>query len=111
MLEAAVTREELVRYAAEKGEVPTFLKSPSFQPATRNVGGRPQKHDWEAFYAFVAYEADIHGLPAKQSELVKKAQEYFQKQGQDEPAESLIKERVSKIYDVLKKLGRKPNNA
>lgn len=118
-----VSRPNLVTYAKVKKLYPPFLfdtiapfveNDSPFQASVTgkletshdnkpiNRGGRPQEHDWDTFTLEVICKANsLDGLPDTQSELVKEMQTWFQANYGNEPAESSVKSRISKIYRYL----------
>lgn len=68
---------------------------PKMEVARR--GPRP-KWDWEGMLAYLAAVADRpDGLPERQADLEKMGAEWFRREVDDEPAESSIRERASKV--------------
>jgi hypothetical protein len=67
-----------------------------------NRGGRPQEHDWNTFILEIISRANRpDGLPDTQAELVREMLGWFQSTFGKEPAESAVKERISKIYRYM----------
>lgn len=67
-----------------------------------NRGGRPQEHDWNAFIFEIIRRANQpDGLPDTQAELVREMLTWFQSKTGREPAESAVKDRISKIYRYM----------
>jgi hypothetical protein len=66
--------------------------------ATRNVGGRPPKWDWEKFWLELCARIHEDGLPATQAEMVERMGQWFVNDLGDHPAESEIKKRVSGLW-------------
>ena len=71
-----------------------------------NRGGRPSEHDWNTFIVEIIRRANQpDGLPGTQAELVRDMLAWFQLTYGREPAESSVKERISKIYRHLAEAG------
>lgn len=67
-----------------------------------NRGGRPQEHDWDSFVLEIVNRANQpDGLPETQADLVRSMLDWFQQKYGREPAESSVKNRISKIYRYL----------
>ena len=64
----------------------------------KNKGGRPPEYDWNAFNFEIIRIADRDGLPETRADLVRQMQEWFSLRYDKEPAESLIRSRISLIY-------------
>ena len=123
---AVVSRQWLMELATSKGVRPTFLfdtllpdQAPNESASddvkvtenakTKNKGGRPPEHDWDACIIEIIRTANTpDGLPESQAELVRQLSEWFSKTYNNEPAESSIKSRVSRIYGILG-ISRKPS--
>lgn len=70
--------------------------------AKPNKGGRPAEYDWDAFIVEIIRRAnEPDGLPSTQAELVSAMLAWFSDTCGREPAESAVKDRVSKIYRRL----------
>ena len=120
-----VKREDLRAYADRKGQRPAFLfdtllsetaTEKTKQPALlredsdqdKSKGGRPREYDWDAFTIEIIRIANTpDGLPKTQAELIEKMFQWCQEEWGREPAESSVKNRISKIYNGLG-LGQKP---
>lgn len=91
----------------ERGEPARLTTIQSSLPAPTkppNRGGRPQEHDWNTFILEIIRRANQpDGLPVTQAELVRDMLTWFQETFGNEPAESSVKERISKIYRHLAK--------
>lgn len=123
-----VSRHDLKSYAHQRQLYPAFLfdtlapfgntqtlqasphlrRSEPVEPVTvktvRNVGGRPPEYDWDSFILEVICRANsLDGLPDTQSELIRDLLQWFSDVYGVEPAESAVKQRISKIYNYLKK--------
>lgn len=125
-----VSRHDLEAFARKRGLYPAFLfdtlapfvstgvfressepaRTITIQPAIAvptpvpavNRGGRPQEHDWNAFILEIIRRANQpDGLPETQAELVREMLAWFQSTTGREPAESSVKERISKIYRYM----------
>lgn len=71
-----------------------------------NRGGRPPEHDWNSFTLEIIRRANHpDGLPDTQAQLVRDMLEWFGRIYNREPADSLVKERISKIYAYLAAAG------
>jgi hypothetical protein len=67
-----------------------------------NRGGRPPEHDWNTFILEIIRRANHpDGLPDTQAALVREMLAWFQSTFGKEPAESAVKERISKIYRYM----------
>lgn len=72
------------------------------EPAPVNRGGRPAEYDWDTFTMEIIRRANLpDGLPEKQADLVRDMLSWFQTTYGQEPAESAVKSRISKIYRYL----------
>jgi hypothetical protein len=72
------------------------------EPAPVNRGGRPAQYDWDSFAMEIIRQANLpDGLPEKQADLVRGMLAWFQATYDQEPAESAVKARISKIYRYL----------
>lgn len=86
--------------AAVKSEVPAPIPA----AGTLKRGGRPQEYDWDTFtLEIIRIAATPDGLPDTQAELVRMMAEWFQRTNGQEPAESSMKMRISRIYSYLEK--------
>ena len=129
--ETLVSRTELEKFARKRKLFPAFLfdtlapfegtggisgngkpptartlpsDPPSNPPAPIDRGGRPAEHDWNAFFLEIVRRANRpDGLPETQAELVRDMLAWFLSTYGREPAESSVKERVSKVYKHLAK--------
>jgi hypothetical protein len=118
---ALLTRTDLEEFASSKKVFPAFLfdtlmpfgsqktgSTPKKQ--ARNKGGRPAEYDWDAFTIEIIRIADLpDGLPEKQADLVNMMIEWFSRTYDGEPAESAVKQRISKIYNTIRK-GKNPKD-
>ena len=64
-------------------------------------GSRPPKYDWDGVYVEIIRVAVQQGLPRTQAELVRHIQNWFSEVANEEPTESEIKKRISRIYHAL----------
>jgi hypothetical protein len=72
------------------------------ETTSANRGGRPAQYDWDSFTMEIIRRANLpDGLPEKQAYLVREMLEWFQVTCGQEPAESAVKARISKIYKYL----------
>lgn len=79
-----------------KIEEPSVIDAPP-----KNKGGRPREYDWDAFTIEIIRVANLDGLPDSQAELVRHMLEWCLHTWGKEPAESSVKNRISKIYNAL----------
>ncbi len=96
---------------AEPAWMPAIKKplKASEQPVPLNRGGRPQEYDWDTFLLEIIRKANTpDGLPDKQADLVKDMLFWFQETYSNEPAESAVKARISKIYRYLAEAKNQP---
>ena len=117
-----VSRNDLEEFARKKRLYPAFLfdtiapfeKSQQFgfdhpratlvrgRSEAGQVLGRPQEYDWDAFvFEIIRLANQPDGLPERQADLIRKMLAWFQGTAGREPAESSVKERISKIYKYL----------
>lgn len=76
----------------------------------KNVGGRPQKHDWSAMLRQIVVIAETQGLP-KKSVLISKLEPWRELSDPDGgPSDASIYAQIQPIYDELKKLGWEPKS-
>jgi hypothetical protein len=111
MSKVLVERTDLQTFARERELFPRFLfdTMATFDgPVVRNYaelknrGGRPPEYDWDTFIFEIIRRANTpDGLPEKQADLIKSMLLWFQETYGREPAESAVKDRVSKIYRYL----------
>lgn len=64
-------------------------------------GGRPPKWDWEACWLQICVSIHDEGLPDTQAELVRKLQSWFLESTGEEPSDSSIRERTTKVFKAL----------
>lgn len=84
----------------ETPRIRTVDPPPAVRPTGR--GGRPQEHDRDSFVLEIISRANQpDGLPETQAELVRSMLDWFQQKYGREPAESSVKDRISKIYRYL----------
>jgi hypothetical protein len=70
----------------------------------KSSGGRPPEYDWASFNAEIAKIAHHpDGLPDKQADLEKKMSQWCINTWDKQPSESLIRDKISKIYQSIKK--------
>lgn len=75
---------------------------PTSVPQATNRGGRPQEYDWNSFALEIVHRANQpDGLPETPAELVRDMLDWFQAEFGKEPAESSVRERISKIYKYI----------
>lgn len=67
--------------------------------------GRPTKYDWESFYIAITLIANsLDGLPDKQADLEAEMMQWcIDNNWPDTPAQSMIRKKISPIYQALKK--------
>jgi len=71
-------------------------------PASPNRGGRPQEYDWNSFALEIIYRANQpDGLPGAPADLIRDMLSWFQTTFGREPAESSVRDRISKIYKYM----------
>ncbi len=71
-------------------------------PRVRAPGpGAPPKHDWDAFYGFIARRVLDHGVPRAQAELVREGLEWFDRQSATPPDERTVRRKVSALWRGL----------
>jgi len=73
--------------------------------------GRPEGYDWNACVGEIVRLADMDGLPVTQAELLRHLQGWFIDQFDDCPSDSVLKSRISSIYQYLEKIGWKSNRS
>lgn len=74
------------------------------EPTATNRGGRPVEYDWDSFTLEIILRANSpDGLPETQAELIRDMLQWFSDTYGVEPAESAVKQRISKVYSYLKK--------
>lgn len=89
-------------YARIRDRNPISASPP--EPTVTNRGGRPVEYDWDSFTMEIILRAnDPDGLPDTQAELIRDLLQWFSDTSGVEPAESAVKQRISKIYNYLKK--------
>jgi hypothetical protein len=107
-----VSREALRNFAAKRRLHPTFLfdtthpinseqapPSGETKEQGKSRGGRPEEYDWDAMTGEILRIAHLDGLPEKQADLATKLLDWFgQHFGDELPAESNVKQRVSAFY-------------
>lgn len=118
-----VSRANLENFAKTKKLYPAFLfdtqtsfgeqvsdngtpNNPPTKPAVSpvNVGGRPAEYDWNSFtFEIIRLANHPDGLPETQAELIHEMLAWFSITYGTEPAESSVKQRISKIYKYLAK--------
>lgn len=80
-----------------KWQLDTLLPEPAFTPVNR--GGRPPEYDWDTFLMEIIRRANLpDGLPETQADLIRDMLVWFLDTSGREPAESAVKQRISKIY-------------
>ncbi len=77
-----------------------------------NRGGRPTEYDWDALTMEIIRHANSpDGLPEKQADLVREMLGWFSETYGTEPAESSVKQRISRIYKYLANHKSKAKNS
>jgi hypothetical protein len=123
--ESLVSRADLEAFARNRDMYPPFLfdtlapfpeedlytrirshraspQSPA-EPKAENRGGRPAEYDWDSFTIEIIRKANgPNGLPETQAELIRDLLQWFSDTYGIEPAESAVKQRISKIYRYLR---------
>ncbi len=69
------------------------------QGKTKLPPGRPQKYDWDAFWREIVKVADMDGLPETKAELVEHMSEWCEIAWGEEPASSVIREKIARLYN------------
>jgi hypothetical protein len=91
---------ELLDSPPDEPRDPTNRAPPAPQ-RPKNPGGRPQKYDWDAMYAWTVEIADRDGLPERQK-LVKMLFDKMIEAGWDEwPSDSKMKDWARNLYERL----------
>lgn len=79
------------------------------EPKATNRGGRPAEYDWDSFTMEIIHRPNSpDGLPEVQAELIRDLLQWFSDAYRNEPAESEVKQRISKIYKYLNEAKNKP---
>jgi hypothetical protein len=74
------------------------------ETTVKNIGGRPPVYDWDSFVCEIVRRANhSDGLPDSQAELIRDMLQWFADTYEAEPAESAVKQRISKFYNYIKK--------
>jgi hypothetical protein len=81
-----------------------ILKS-QFNPVERR--GRKPKFKWEEFLTEIIVRADLDALPEKQADLEKEMASWCLDKWGEEPSNSMIRKRISAIYNHHRKSGLK----
>ena len=68
--------------------------------------GRPRSYDWDNFYIEIAVRADLDGLPESLAELERMMADWCDENWNRTPAESVIREKISPIYNHIRKAGK-----
>jgi hypothetical protein len=87
----------------DQGKGAGLASSPDSQQnaIARDRGGRPPKYDWESFFCEIIKRANTpDGLPER-AELTKAMKEWCQSAWKTEPPDSLLREKIAKVYDAL----------
>jgi hypothetical protein len=127
-----VSRTDLEAFARKRNLFPAFLfdtlapfqqqdllapRTQAIQPnvpvlqasVPANRGGRPAQYDWDSFTMEIVRRANLpDGLPEKQADLVREMLSWFQTTYDQEPAESAVKARISKVYRYLEQVKNLP---
>jgi hypothetical protein len=95
--------DELFRvFPRDKTGSPT--SRPALPQASSRVGrGRPRKHPWDEMYIEIIARAQLGRLPETQAELVSQMAQWWVDMFREQPADSLLRERISAIYERLRK--------
>jgi hypothetical protein len=81
---------------------PSSPATPAHVSPTPNRGGRPQEYDWNSFALEIICRANQpDGLPETPAELIRDMLGWFQTEYGREPAESSVRDRISKIYRYI----------
>ena len=90
--DAVVAEGVLVRRVDVERLWPIVLAGTDKQETSgKHKGGAPRKWDWEGAIMEMGRIAHDEGLPEKQAEFVKRIQDWFYKEKQDNPADSEVK--------------------
>jgi hypothetical protein len=68
-----------------------------------NKGGPPLKYDWEAMWIEVVRISQHDVFPKTRAELMNKLLQWFEDQNKTAPGETVIKEKISRLFRVLEK--------
>jgi hypothetical protein len=71
--------------------------------ATKPKVGRPNIHDWDAFWIETFGRVYINGIPENQMELVRKMLQWLESNKGKQPHESEVRNRISALCTRLKK--------
>jgi hypothetical protein len=66
--------------------------------------GRPEKYNWTEFYVEVIVRADLDNLPESQAELERSMADWCEQKWGIQPGDSTIREKISPIYNHLRKV-------
>ncbi len=80
------------------------LAKTNIRTPTTKQRGRPEKYNWPEFHAEIAVRADLDGLPGSQAELERSMADWCQDNWDVSPADSTIREKISPIYNHLRKV-------
>ena len=69
----------------------------------KSKGGRPPTFKWYEFYQEIVVRADLDGLPVTQTELLSDMRKWFDGKGLDCPSDTVLKEKISPIYNHPRK--------
>jgi hypothetical protein len=73
-------------------------------PHQLNKGGRPRNPSWDDFYTEIICIANtVEGLPSPRARLIKQMLEWCSSNWSEEPGESVVEQRIYKIYNAAKK--------
>lgn len=76
--------------------------TPTPVPVQPNRGGRPQEYDWNSFALEIIHRANQpDGLPDAPAELIRDMLGWFLTEYGREPADSSVRDRISKIYKYM----------
>ena len=79
----------------------SFKVSPQTSPS-RPAGGRPPKHDWDAFWIeIVLFAAKEDIQPGDRERLRQHMNEWVAKNSKDPPEESTIAKRLKRLFDMV----------
>lgn len=81
------------------------ISNSQFNPVERR--GRKPKYNWEEFLTEIIVRADLDSLPEKQADLESEMAYWCLDQWDEEPSNSMIRKRISLIYNHYRKNGLK----
>jgi hypothetical protein len=79
------------------------------EPVETKKGGRPQTIEWDWIYREIIIEADLHGLPEDQGDLIKVIGKRYKQKFGKHVGRSTLQEKISPIYNDPRKKGSGPS--